>query len=80
MRRFCNQNRSGATLASVYSVRPNAYAGVSMPVTWKEVERGIEPEDFTMLNALKRVEKLGDLWKPLTLARGRFDLKPLLQS
>lgn len=51
-----------------------------MPVTWKEVERGIEPEDFTMLNALKRVEKLGDLWKPLTLARGRFDLKPLLQS
>jgi bifunctional non-homologous end joining protein LigD len=74
-----NQNRGGATLASIYSVRPNPYAGVSMPVTWKEVERGIEPEDFTMLNAIKRVEKLGDLWKPLTQSRGRFDLRALLE-
>ena len=74
-----NQNRGGATLASIYSVRPNPYAGVSMPVTWKEVERGIEPEDFTMLNAIKRVEKLGDLWKPLTQSRGRFDLRALLK-
>jgi len=73
-----NQNRGGATLASIYSVRPNPYAGVSMPVTWEEVERGIEPEDFTMLNAVKRIEKLGDLWKPLTQARGRFDLRALL--
>jgi len=73
-----NQNRSGATLASIYSVRPNQFAGVSMPVTWEEVERGIEPQDFTMLNAVKRVDKLGDLWKPLTQARGRFDLRALL--
>ena len=49
-----------------------------MPVTWEEVERGIEPQDFTMLNAVKRVAKLGDLWKPLTQARGRFDLRALL--
>jgi bifunctional non-homologous end joining protein LigD len=74
-----NQNRGGATLASIYSVRPNPYAGVSMPVTWKEVERGIEPEDFTMLNATKRVDKLGDLWKPLTQSRGRYDLRALLE-
>ncbi|HEX5275594.1 MAG TPA: non-homologous end-joining DNA ligase [Candidatus Rubrimentiphilum sp.] len=73
-----NQNRSGATLASIYSVRPNAFAGVSMPVSWDEVEGGIEPPDFTMLNALKRVKKVGDLWKPLTQSRGRFDLQPLI--
>lgn len=74
-----NQNRGGATLASIYSVRPNPYAGVSMPVTWKEVERGIEPEDFTMLNAVRRVEKLGDLWKPLRQSRACFDLRALLE-
>lgn len=75
-----NQNRLGATLASVYSVRPNEFAGVSMPVTWDEVERGVELEDFTMLNALDRIKKAGDLWKPLTQARGRFDLSALVEQ
>src|SRR5437660_5288134 len=32
-----NQNRWGSTLASIYSVRPNARACVSTPVTWKEL-------------------------------------------
>lgn len=73
-----NQNRFGATLASVYSVRANAYAGVSMPVTWQEVETGIRAEDFTMRNAFERVSHRGDLWKPLTQARGRYDLQKLL--
>ncbi len=74
-----NQNRLGATLASVYSVRPNTFAGVSMPVTWKEVERGVDLQDFTMLNAVARIKENGDLWKPLTQNRGRFNLEPLLQ-
>src|SRR5205814_5274519 len=39
-----NQNAWGRTLASVYSVRPKAGAPVSMPVTWKEVERGVRIE------------------------------------
>jgi bifunctional non-homologous end joining protein LigD len=69
-----NQNRWGSTLASVYSVRPRPEATVSMPVTWKEVERGIRIEDFTVGNVPARVAKLGDLWKPLLAARGRFDL------
>jgi bifunctional non-homologous end joining protein LigD len=69
-----NQNRWGSTLASIYSVRPRPDATVSTPVTWREVERGIKIEDFTTRNVPKRVEKLGDLWKPLLAARGRFDL------
>ena len=36
-----NQNRWGATLASVYSVRPTARASVSAQVTWDEVEAGV---------------------------------------
>lgn len=73
-----NQNAWGRTLASVYSVRPNAAAGVSMPVTWEEVEAGVEIEDFTLRNAPARLEARGDLWKPLLAKRGRFDLEDLL--
>jgi len=69
-----NQNAWGRTLASIYSVRPHPAAAVSTPVTWKEVEKGLRIEDFTMKNVPARAARLGDLWKPLLRARGRFDL------
>ena len=69
-----NQNRWGSTLASIYSVRPRPTATVSTPVTWREVERGVTIEDFTVRNVPKRIEKVGDLWTPLLSARGRFNL------
>jgi bifunctional non-homologous end joining protein LigD len=69
-----NQNRWGSTLASVYSVRPRPEATVSTPVSWKEIEKGVRIEDFTVKNVPARVATLGDLWKPLLGARGRFDL------
>ena len=69
-----NQNRWGATLASVYSVRPRPEATVSTPVTWKEVEQGVRIEDFTMKDVPARLAKVGDLWQPLLRARGRVDL------
>ena len=65
-----NQNAWGRTLASVYSVRPTEEATVSTPVTWQEVERGVEIEDFRIDNVPARVRRRGDLWKPL-LARAR---------
>jgi bifunctional non-homologous end joining protein LigD len=73
-----NQNAWGRTLASVYSVRPTEAAGVSTPVTWEEVERGLDPEDFTLLNVPDRLQALGDLWKPLRATRGRFPLAEVL--
>jgi bifunctional non-homologous end joining protein LigD len=69
-----NQNRWGSTLASIYSARPRPEATVSTPVTWKELEKGVRIEEFTMSNVPARVQKIGDLWKPLLQARGRFDL------
>jgi bifunctional non-homologous end joining protein LigD len=72
-----NQNAFGRTLASIYSVRANERAMVSAPVTWEEVEAGCEPGDFTMLNMRERIAEVGDLWKPLTQKRGRFDLAKL---
>ena len=73
-----NQNAWGRTLASVYSTRPSPKAAVSTPVTWTEVENGIEIDDFRIDNVPARVKKLGDLWKPLLAARGRFKLESVL--
>jgi bifunctional non-homologous end joining protein LigD len=69
-----NQNAWGRTLASVYSVRPRPRATVSTPVTWDEVVRGFDLDDFRIDNVPARIAKLGDLWAPLNAARGRFDL------
>jgi bifunctional non-homologous end joining protein LigD len=73
-----NQNAWNRTLASVYSVRPKPAATVSTPVTWKEIERGIHMQDFTMRNMPARLAKIGDLWKPLLLTRGRTNLERFL--
>jgi bifunctional non-homologous end joining protein LigD len=74
-----NQNAWGRTLASVYSVRPKPRAPVSTPVTWKEIENGIETEDFRLDNVPARIQRLGDLWKPLLESRGRVRLKGFLE-
>ena len=74
-----NQNAWGRTLASVYSIRPRPKATVSTPITWQELERGIKIEDFRIDNVPARVEKLGDLWKPLLHQRGRFRLERLIE-
>jgi bifunctional non-homologous end joining protein LigD len=73
-----NQNAWGRTLASIYSVRPTERASVSTPVTWREVEQGFDVEDFRLDNVPARVQRLGDLWKSLLAARGRFRLEEVL--
>jgi bifunctional non-homologous end joining protein LigD len=73
-----NQNAWGRTLASIYSPRPKPRATVSTPVTWEEIERGVAIEDFHIGNVPARVRELGDLWKPLLVARGRFNLERVL--
>ena len=75
-----NQNAWGRTLASVYSVRPRPRAPVSAPVTWEEIESGVEIEDFRIVNVPERIAEVGDLWKPLLSPRGRFRLEPLLEG
>lgn len=60
----------GKTITMVYSPRATREATVSMPVTWEEVRKGIVPGDFTLNNALKRLEQTGDLFAPLLKAQG----------
>jgi bifunctional non-homologous end joining protein LigD len=56
------QNRAGQTIASVYSLRPKKGATVSMPLQWKEVKKGLTPDQFTIHNSLKRIEKFPGLF------------------
>ena len=64
------QNGRGKTLASAYSARASAYAGVSTPLTWDEVEAGVDLEDFTIKTVPDRLKDVGDLWSPLRQSRG----------
>ncbi|HXE13147.1 MAG TPA: non-homologous end-joining DNA ligase [Bryobacteraceae bacterium] len=73
-----NQNAWGRTLASVYSVRPKPHATVSAPVTWEEIEAGIEIEDFRLDNMPGRVKQIGDLFRPLLLKSHRLKLEKFL--
>jgi bifunctional non-homologous end joining protein LigD len=73
-----NQNAWGRTLASIYSVRPRPRATVSAPVTWQELSRGIEIDDFRVNNVPDRLRRKGDLWKPLLASRGRLRLEKFL--
>jgi len=73
-----NQNAWGRTLASVYSVRPKDRPTVSTPVKWSELERGISLDDFRIDNVPARVRRIGDLFKPMVAAKGRFRLEAYL--
>jgi bifunctional non-homologous end joining protein LigD len=64
-----NQNGEGKTIASAYSVRPKPGAPVSTPLTWDEVEAGVDPGAFTMSAVLERVERHGDLAADLLTVR-----------
>ena len=70
------QNRTGQTLASVYSIRPKTLAPVSMPILWEELKFGLKPTDFNIHNAFERIKKNGDLFKPV-LGKGIGMLKAL---
>jgi bifunctional non-homologous end joining protein LigD len=69
-----NQNAWGRTLASVYSVRPAANATVSTPVSWREIERGVDMNAFRLDTVPARLRQLGDLWAPILARRGRARL------
>lgn len=72
------QNREGQTLAAPYSVRPTPDASVSMPLHWDEVKKSLSPSDFTIHNALRRLQRTGDLWKPI-IGKG-IDVEKILKA
>ena len=57
------QNRSQATVAAPYSLRPKPFAPVSMPLHWEEVKKGLQIKNHNLLNAIPRLKETGDLFK-----------------
>ncbi|HET9372169.1 MAG TPA: DNA ligase D [Vicinamibacterales bacterium] len=72
------QNILGKTLATAYSARASDYAGVSTPLTWNEVDEGLDPRDFTIRTAPARFAEVGDLWARLREGKP-VDLRAVLR-
>src|SRR3954469_4401021 len=56
----CYQNGYGKTIAGPFSARPVAGGTVSMPLSWREVNRKLDPRKFTLRTAPARMKKLRD--------------------
>lgn len=68
----------GRTLPAPYSVRARLGAPVSAPLEWQEVEKRIKPADYTVLSLPERLEKKGDLFRPVVSKEQRQDVKEIL--
>jgi bifunctional non-homologous end joining protein LigD len=71
------QNGHGKTIAAAYSVRPKPGAPVSTPLRWEELGEKVRPRTFGMREALKRLERHGDLFEPVL--HGGQALSPALR-
>ncbi|HET6892517.1 MAG TPA: hypothetical protein VFH31_15545, partial [Pyrinomonadaceae bacterium] len=69
------QNARGKSLASVYTVRAKPKATVSMPLSWKQVEKGVKISDFTLKNVSALVQKTGDAWADFFNSRQTLKLR-----
>ncbi|PYS34743.1 MAG: DNA polymerase LigD [Acidobacteria bacterium] len=56
------QNARGKSIASAYTARAKPSATVSMPLTWKQIEKGVKISDFTIKNVPGLIKKNRDAW------------------
>jgi len=71
-----NQMARDRTIACAYSLRTNARATVSTPVTWDELST-VEPDDFDLRTVPERYAKLGD--PHADIDEDAVDITPLLE-
>lgn len=69
------QNARGKSLASIFTVRAKPGATVSMPLTWKEIEKGVRISDFNMKNVPTLIKKKGNPWADFFDKRQTLKLK-----
>ena len=69
------QNARGKSLASVFTVRAKPGATVSMPLTWKAIEKGVKISDFNIKNVPTLIQKKGDAWEDFFAKRQALKLK-----
>ncbi len=72
-----SQNHQKKTTIGVYSLRARDHPTASMPLRWSEVERAVKKKGdghlrFEIPDAIKRIEKEGDLFEPVRKLRQRL--------
>ena len=67
------QNARGKTIAAAYSARAKRGATVSMPLTWKQIEKGVKILDFTIENT-PALSKKNQPWKDFFDSRQELKL------
>jgi len=68
------QNARGKSLASVFTARAKPKATISMPLTWKQIEKGVKISDFTVKNVPALLKKNGDAWSAFFAQRQTLKL------
>ncbi|MCZ7381821.1 MAG: non-homologous end-joining DNA ligase [Candidatus Methanoperedens sp.] len=66
------QNIRGKTMIAPYSLRAQAKATVSTPLEWKELKKGLRPEEFNINTILKRKN---DPWEGLLENRQALEVE-----
>ncbi|MET0287463.1 MAG: non-homologous end-joining DNA ligase, partial [Polyangiales bacterium] len=56
------RNGRGATAIAPYSTRAREGATVATPLSWQELERGVNPKDFNIRTLMKRIDAPEDPW------------------
>ena len=67
------QNARGKTIAAAYSARAKPGATASMPLSWKQIEKGVKISDFTIENVPRLVKK-NHAWKDFFESRQELKL------
>ncbi|MGV3590622.1 MAG: DNA ligase D [Gammaproteobacteria bacterium] len=69
------RNDNDKTCVVPYSLRPVAQATVATPLHWGEVQRDLDPREFTFHTIHARIKRVGDPWKGMLTERA--DLRAL---
>lgn len=67
------RNSFGATGVAPYAVRARDGAPVATPLHWREVKRGLKPDQWNITNIFKRLARIEDPWKDIE--KYRKDIK-----
>jgi DNA ligase D-like protein (predicted polymerase) len=68
-----NQAARDRTIAGAYSPRPLPAATVSTPVSWNELEAGVDPTAFTVRTVPERLRTTGDPWASMSGSAGGLE-------
>lgn len=66
------QNTRGKTMIAPYSLRAQPDAPVSTPLEWKELKKGLRPEEFNIFTVLKRKK---DPWEGLLESKQSLEVE-----